>query len=199
MKFNLYLFTAFALCWSSTSANASCPKETAYPDVSFPELTIETTLGEVVIELDRGRAPLTANRFLHHVKSGVYDDNLVHRVVPDYVIQTGAFKADLSGTKGCGKLFNESGNGLTNDRGTLSMARYDEPHSASASFFINLKDNPNLDPSSKSWGYAVFGYVVSGMDVVDKMAQVQTEFNSQLNAKDVPVEAIKIISVRLNQ
>ena len=79
------------------------------------------------------------------------------------------------------------------------MARYDDPHSASTSFYINLKDNQNRDPNEKSWGYAVFGYVVSGMDVIDQMAQVKTEFNTQLEAKDVPVKPIEIISVRLNQ
>ncbi len=199
MKLNLTLIIALVLCGFTHKLQAACPTDEIYPDASFPELTIETTIGKVIIELDRGRAPLTVNHFLHHVKTGIYDDNLVHRVVPDYVIQTGAFKTDLSTTKGCGTLFNESGNGLTNDRGTLSMARYDDPHSAKASFFINLSDNENLDPNRKSWGYAVFGYVVSGMDVVDKIAQVKTGYDNQLNAKDVPTEPVTIISVRLNQ
>ena len=178
---------------------AACPTNELFPDTNYPELTIKTNLGEVVIELDRRRAPLTVNRFLHAVKNKVYDKNLVHRVMPDYVIQTGAFKTDYSAVDSCGNLINESGNGLSNDRGTLAMARYDDPHSASTSFYINLKDNQNLDPNKKSWGYAVFGYVVSGMDVIDQMAQVKTAFNLQLEAKDVPVKPIEIISVRLNQ
>ncbi|MGJ8662773.1 MAG: peptidylprolyl isomerase [Marinicella sp.] len=197
--FFLSLFICLSVLVVSQKAGASCPVDTVYPEASYPELTIQTNLGEVVIELDRGRAPLTVNRFLHHVKTKTYDNNMVHRVVPDYVIQTGAFKTDLTEVTGCGTLFNESGNGLTNDRGTLSMARYDAPHSASTSFFINLKDNPNLNPNSKTWGYTVFGYVVSGMDIVDKMAQVKTEFNLQLNTKDVPAEPINITHVRLNQ
>ncbi len=179
--------------------SAACPTEQAYPDATFPELTVVTDMGEVVIELDRRRAPLTVNHFLHLVKDQAFDDNLIHRVVADYVIQTGAFKADYSAVKSCGQLFNESGNGLTNDRGTLAMARFDDPHSAETSFYINLKDNSNLNPNKKTWGYTVFGYVVSGMELVDQMAQVQTEFNSELEAKDVPVKPIKILSVRLNQ
>lgn len=201
MKISLLLSLVFtAGLWViPQNVTAACPTDNAYPNASYPELTIQTNLGEVVVELDRGRAPLTVNRFLQHVKSKTYDDNLVHRVVPDYVIQTGAFKTNYSEVKGCGDLFNESGNGLTNDRGTLAMARYEAPHTASTSFFINIKDNANLNPNSKSWGYTVFGYVVSGMDVVDKIAQSKTEFNLKLNTKDVPVEPIKIISVRLNQ
>ncbi len=179
--------------------SAACPTEQAYPDATYPELTVVTDLGEVVIELDRSRAPLSVNHFLHLVKEEAFDNNLVHRVVADYVLQTGAFKTDLSTVKSCGKLFNESGNGLSNDRGTLAMARYDDPHSAETSFFINLKDNSNLNPNKKTWGYTVFGYVVSGMELVDQMAQVKTEFNAELGAKDVPVKPIKILSVRLNQ
>ncbi len=178
---------------------AACPAEEIYPDAHYPELTIETNLGEIVVELDRGRAPLTVNRFLHYVKNKAYDDNLVHRVMADYVVQTGAFKSDFSAVKSCGQLFNESGNGLNNDRGTLAMARYDDPHSAGSSFYINLKDNENLNPNKKSWGYTVFGYVISGMEVVDLMAQGKTGYNAQLEASDVPEKTITIKHVRLNQ
>lgn len=197
MNFNL--IAVLILTSLPLALSAACPTDDAFPDAFFPELTLETNLGDVVIELDRRRAPLTVNRFLHAVKNKAYDNNLIHRVVPDYVIQTGAFKMDYAAVDSCGHLFNESGNGLSNQRGTLAMARYDDPHSASSSFYINLKDNPNLDPNQKSWGYAVFGYVVSGMDVVDQIAQVKTEFNTQLEAKDVPIQPLQIISVRLNQ
>lgn len=197
MNFNL--IAVLILTSLPLALSAACSTDDAFPDAFFPELTLETNLGDVVIELDRRRAPLTVNRFLHAVKNKAYDNNLIHRVVPDYVIQTGAFKMDYAAVDSCGHLFNESGNGLSNQRGTLAMARYDDPHSASSSFYINLKDNPNLDPNQKSWGYAVFGYVVSGMDVVDQIAQVKTEFNTQLEAKDVPIQPLQIISVRLNQ
>ncbi len=197
MKFNLIFILSFS--GFAAQLSAACPTEPAYPDVMYPELTLHTNLGEVVIELDRRRAPLTVNHFLHLVTQQAYDDNIVHRVVADYVVQTGAFKSDLSPVTSCGKLFNESGNGLSNDRGTLAMARYEDPHSAESSFYINLKDNHNLDPNKKSWGYTVFGYVVSGMEVIDQMGQSTTTFSPQLEAKDVPLKPIQIISVRLNQ
>lgn len=198
MKFFFKVWWSAGLTLCTWQVLAACASEPPYPDTSYPELTISTSLGDVLIELDRQRAPLTVNQFLHHVQAGRYDDNLVHRVVKDYVVQTGAFKSDLSAVEGCGLLFNESGNGLPNDRGTLAMARYDDPHSANSSFFINLKDNPNLNPNRKNWGYTVFGYVVSGMEVVEQMAQQPTAFNADLDAQDVPVNPIKIISVRLN-
>ncbi len=197
MKFNL-IFGFWGICFSS-SLSAACPTDKVYPEADYPELTINTSMGEVVIELDRNRAPLTVNHFLHQVKNNTYDNNLVHRVVADYVIQTGAFKTNLSAVSSCGKLFNESGNGLSNDRGTVAMARYNEPHSATTSYYINIKDNDNLNPNSKSWGYTVFGYVVSGMDVIDKIAQTKTGYHAELDAKDVPIEPIKVINVRLNQ
>jgi peptidyl-prolyl cis-trans isomerase A (cyclophilin A) len=195
MKF--ILSTLLCLFWQFSLA--ACPDDQVYPDSMFPELTIETSKGNVVVELDRNRAPITVNHFLRLVKDKAFDDNLFHRVVTDYVIQSGAFKTDLSDVKSCGTIYNESGNGLSNDRGTIAMARYDDPHSASSSFYINVKDNHNLNPNKKSWGYTVFGYVVSGMDVVDQISSVKTGFHQELDAQDVPVEPIKIISVRLNQ
>ena len=194
MKFIL----ATLICLIVESGFAACPDEILYPDASFPELTIKTNQGEVVIELDRNRAPLTVNHFLWHVKNHSYDNNLIHRVVADYVIQSGAFKADLSEVNSCGMVFNESGNGLSNERGTIAMARYDDPHSAGSSFYINLADNTNLDPNQKSWGYTVFGIVISGMDVLDQIAQSKTGYNQQLAAADVPIDSITIISVSLN-
>ena len=193
------LIITVILCLTSHLGVAACSKETPFPDLIYPELTIETNMGKVVIELDRNKAPITVNHFLKHVKRKAYDNNSVHRVVANYVVQTGAFKTDHSAVKSCGEIFNESGNGLSNNRGTIAMARYDDPHSASSSFYINIADNNNLNPNKKSWGYTVFGYVVSGMDVVDKIAQIKTGYNQTLDAQDVPIESIEIISVRLNQ
>ena len=183
----------------SQLSHADCPADSVFPETTFPELTIKTTVGDIVIELDRNRSPLTVNHFLYHVKNKAYDDNLVHRVVNDYVVQTGAFKTNLATIEACGTLFNEAGNGLANKRGTIAMARHNAPHSAKTSYYINLKDNNNLDPNSKSWGYAVFGYVVEGMDIVDKIGLSKTGYHADLDAKDVPLETIKIISVRVNQ
>jgi Peptidyl-prolyl cis-trans isomerase (rotamase) - cyclophilin family len=179
------------------TVTADCPTDKAYPNNMFPELSIETDLGPITVELDRLKAPLTVNHILHLVKNKRYDNTLIHRVVPGFVIQSGAFNADLTEIKTCGAVINESGNGLKNTRGSLSMARYNDPHTASSSFFINLGDNDNLDPSADGWGYAVFGYVTAGMDVVDKIAAVNTEYNSGLNAKDVPVKTLKINSIKV--
>ncbi len=176
---------------------AACPTDKAYPNNMFPELLVETNLGTLSVELDRLKAPLTVNHILHLVKNKRYDNSLIHRVVPGFVIQSGAFDTNLAEIKTCGTVVNESGNGLKNTRGSLSMARYNDPHSASASFFINLADNDNLDPGKAGWGYAVFGYVTEGMDVVDKIAGVKTHYDSTLDAKDVPVEPLKIISIRV--
>lgn len=176
---------------------ANCPTEKAYPNNMFPELVIETDLGAITVELDRLKAPLTVNHILHLVKNKRYNNSLIHRAVPGFVIQSGAFKADLSELESCGTVVNESGNGLKNTRGSLSMARYNDPHSAAASFFINLGNNDNLDPSSDGWGYAVFGFVTDGMDVVDNIAAVKTHYNNQLDAKDVPIEPLHIISIKV--
>jgi len=181
----------------STLSHAACPEVKAYPNNMFPELVIETTVGTITVELDRLKAPLTVNHLLHLVKGKRYDNTLVHRVVPGFVIQAGAFNSGLDEVKACGTVINESGNGLKNTRGSLSMARYNDPHSASSSFFINLANNDNLDPSSDGWGYAVFGYVTSGMDVVDKIAAVKTHYDNTLDSKDVPVESLKIISIQV--
>lgn len=181
----------------SSLTQAACPDDKAYPNNMFPELVFETTMGTITVELDRLKAPMTTNHILHLVKNKTYDDTLIHRIVPGFVIQAGAFAADLSEVEACDTVINESGNGLKNSRGSLSMARYNDPHSATASFFINLGDNDNLNPSSDSWGYAVFGYVTAGMDVVDKMAAVKTQYSNELDANDVPVETIKILSAQV--
>ncbi|KAA3638545.1 MAG: peptidyl-prolyl cis-trans isomerase [Proteobacteria bacterium] len=183
----------------STLLQAACPEDKAYPNNMFPELDIETSLGSLTVELDRLKAPLTVNHLLHLIKNKRYDNTLIHRVVPGFVIQAGAFTSDLDEVKTCGTVVNESGNGLKNTRGSLSMARYNDPHSAASSFFINLGENNNLDPSADGWGYAVFGYITAGMDVVDKIAAVQTHYNEQLDAKDVPVKNLKIISIQVKQ
>jgi len=168
-----------------------------HPDNLFPEVVITTTLGDITVELDRRRAPLTVNAFLHYIDSKSYDNSLIHRVVADYVVQGGAFSSDLKSITSCGKLFNESGNGLSNRQNTIAMARHNEAHSAETSFYFNLKDNTNLDPNEKSWGYTVFGYVIDGQDVLQKINQVKTGTHAELNAKDVPIEPVLIQSVVL--
>lgn len=185
------------LAWFSP-AKSACSSETVYPDLMFPEVVFETSLGKIVVELDRQRAPLTVNRFLYHMKNKLFDDNLVHRIVADYVVQSGAFKTDLSEVKACGKLINESGNGLSNNKYTIAMARHRPPHSAGGSYYFNLNNNDKLNPSDKGWGYAVFGQVTEGQAILDAMNNKETVFYQPIDAANYPKQKIIIKSVRLN-
>ena len=166
-----------------------------YPDKTFPEVLIKTSMGDIVVELDRNRAPITVNNFLQYVKSGAYKKTIFHRVEKGFVIQGGGYDEKYNDVVECDKIYNESGNGLRNTKGTIAMARFDDPHSATTQFFINLKDSPSLDPNPKNWGYAVFGEVVEGMDVVEKIGNVRVGFSSGLNAENVPNEPVTIHDV----
>jgi len=158
---------------------------------SFARVAIETTEGTIIIGLDGRRAPITVKNFLALIKSGYYNDTVFHRVIPDFMIQGGGYNRDLESHEPEGTIVNESGNGLTNLRGTVVMARLHEPHSAMAQFFINVVDNRSLDPKADRWGYAVFGYVLEGMDVVDKISNVRSAPGGQFRA-DVPVVPVII-------
>lgn len=154
-----------------------------------PRIRFETTAGVFVAELDAARAPLTAENFLRYVRDGFYDGLVVHRVVPGFVVQGGGFDAAYAPRTARGPIANESGNGLSNRRGTLGMARGDSPHSATSQFYVNLADNVGLDPLPSRWGYAVFGRVVEGMDVIDGIAHVATGAVGPLPA-DAPLRPI---------
>lgn len=158
---------------------------------AHPHIQFETTEGKIVLELDGQRAPVTTGNFLKLVDSGYFDGTVFHRVIPDFMIQGGAYTPDLKSRESGDTVFNESGNGLTNMRGTIAMARTSDPHSAQSQFFINVKDNRSLNPQKDRWGYAVFGYVIEGMDVVDTIADVRTGPGGQF-PKDVPVVPIII-------
>ena len=169
-------------------------------DKDHREVKIETNYGNMVVQLDGVRAPLSVKDFLAYVGEHYYDGSSFYRVVPGFVIQGGDFTSDLKYHQPAHPpIPNESGNGLSNLRGSIAMARDNDPHSATATFYINLVDNRKLDPRPDRWGYAVFGQVVQGMDVVDKIATVPTgkvlvgtdTFN------DVPTQPVKIISVTL--
>jgi len=157
-------------------------------------VAIETTEGTIVIELDGRRAPVTVKNFLELVDSGYYEGLIFHRVIPDFMIQAGAFNRDLDKKEPDTTIFNESGNGLSNLSGTIAMARLQGPHTAMAQFFINVADNRSLDPKPERWGYAVFGYVVDGMDVVVKISKVRAGPAGRFSS-DVPVVPIIIKKV----
>jgi peptidyl-prolyl cis-trans isomerase B (cyclophilin B) len=158
-----------------------------------PRVVLETSKGKIVIALDAGKAPLTVENFRGYVESGFYEGTIFHRVIDGFMIQGGGFTADMNQKATRETIQNEADNGLKNTRGTVAMARRPDPHSATAQFFINTVDNAFLDHKSKSsqgWGYAVFGEVVEGMDVVDAIAKVKTGRQGAMG--DVPSEAVVI-------
>lgn len=162
-------------------------------------IILHTNLGDIHIELDTENAPISSSNFQEYVESGFYDGTIFHRVIKNFMIQGGGFEAGMNQKATRDPIQNEADNGLSNLRGTLAMARTMEPHSATAQFFINVEDNTFLDHSSKSpegWGYAVFGKVVEGMDVVDKIKEVNTTLKS--GHQDVPADDVIIESAELN-
>ena len=163
-----------------------------------PTLELQTSMGNIVVELDAQKAPKSAANFLQYAKDGFYNGTIFHRVIPGFMVQGGGFEATMSQKKGRAPIENEAKNGLKNQRGTLAMARTMDPHSATAQFFINHRDNQPLDyPSRDGWGYAVFGKVISGMDVVDKIADVPTGnagMHSDVPRTPVVIQNVKIIS-----
>ena len=160
-------------------------------------ITMETNFGTITIELDADKAPLTVANFKKYVADDFYNNTIFHRVIPNFMIQGGGFNPGMTQKQTLDPVENEADNGLANDRGTIAMARTNDPHSATAQFFINLKDNAFLNHSGKNpqgWGYCVFGKVTEGMDVVDKIAAVPTG-NSAGHA-DVPVNDVVISKVQ---
>jgi peptidyl-prolyl cis-trans isomerase A (cyclophilin A) len=153
----------------------------------LPRVKLETSLGIIVVEVDTVRAPLTAENFLRYVRDGAYDGTVFHRVIANFVIQGGGYDERLAERPARAPIPNESGNGLSNRRGTLGLAREDSPHSGTSQFYINLVDTPALDPLPSRWGYAVFGRVIEGMEVVDKIGYLRTEAVANFGG-DVPVE-----------
>ena len=163
-------------------------------------ITLHTTHGDIVLELDFAKAPKSSANFLQYCKEGHYNGTIFHRVIPNFMIQGGGFAADMSQKKTRAPIQNEADNGLSNALGTVAMARTNEPHSASSQFFINVTDNKFLNHSGKNaqgWGYAVFGKVTGGMDVVNKIKGVRT--TSKGGHQDVPVEDVVINTVSVDE
>ena len=163
-----------------------------------PKVEMETSKGKFVIELFPEKAPDTVKNFLNYVDAKFYDGTIFHRVIPKFMIQGGGFTADMKRKPAGAPIKNEADNGLKNDRGTIAMARTGDPHSATAQFFINSINNDFLNHKGKSpqgWGYAVFGKVIAGMDVVDTISAVKTVTRGRF--RDVPAETIEIRSVRV--
>tara|TARA_Y100001934_G_scaffold186738_1_gene220355 strand:+ start:75 stop:575 length:501 start_codon:yes stop_codon:yes gene_type:complete len=157
----------------------------------------ETNYGSFTVELDFANAPISSKNFQNYADSGFYDGTIFHRVINDFMIQGGGFEPGLTQKSTKESIKNEANNGLSNELGTLAMARTADPHSASSQFFINVSDNfflDHKDTSSQGWGYAVFGKVVEGMDTINKIKECKT--GSQLGHQDVPEEDVLISSVK---
>lgn len=192
----LYLF-ATVLIFAAPASRAATPEcfpEPVIPDNLFPTVRLETSLGDIVVELNRMRAPVTANNFLRYVLAGKYDDTIFHRVMPGFVVQGGGYTENLEERELFAPIINESGNGLKNMPMTIAMARFDDPHSATNQFYFNLAANTSLDPNARSWGYAVFGQVISGQEVIEAIAAVETGYSENLDAPDVPLVPIRLLS-----
>lgn len=175
------------------------PLPRAAAEEATTQVRVTTNMGDFVIEVRNDRAPLTAANFLRYVREGFYSNTLFHRVIANFVIQGGGYDATTLALKPTHEsIFNESGNGLQNKRGAVGLARADPPHSGNAQFFVDLVDNPDLDPVPTRWGYTVFGRVVQGMDVIDRIGETATGARGPWKAdsplKSVIIEKTEIIS-----
>jgi len=188
-KLNRLIFCvalSIALLLSTASAN---------PD--HPRVAIETRHGKIVLELNKSKAPISVENFLRYVNEGFYDNTIFHRVISNFMVQGGGFTKNLQKKDVHDAIKNEADNGLKNEQGSIAMARTSAPHSATAQFFINVVDNDFLNhsaPTSQGWGYAVFGKVVEGMDVVDKIRNESTGAQGPFRS-DVPKEAVVMETV----
>jgi len=185
MRKLLLTFTSLLLLISSVSAA---------DDITKKRVKLETSEGDITLELDLTRAPVTVLNFLKYVRSGHYDGTIFHRVMKDFMIQGGGFTPEFERKEPDATIKNEATNGLKNVRGTIAMARTNNPHSASTQFFINVVDNSFLDHTSKTprgWGYTVFGHVIKGMNVIDKIRKIRTGPSGPFPS-DVPVKTVLI-------
>jgi len=192
----LIFYSSFAAADTTTKPTNS---EETNKEVETTMVTLNTNLGKIELELDAEKAPKTVENFLNYAKEGFYNGTIFHRVIPDFMVQGGGFEPGLQQKPTKGSVVNEANNGLENVVGSIAMARTNDPHSATAQFFINVKDNDFLNFSSETpsgWGYAVFGKVTNGMDVITKMTDAETG-NSGMH-QNVPVEDIIIESVTID-
>ena len=201
-KFSTSFFIAtFLILVSSCAENNNVAEVEQQKEKVMTKVIIKTSLGDINLELNNEKAPITVENFISIAESGYYEGTIFHRVINGFMIQGGGLTADMSNkSSGTSPIQNEANNGLSNDRGTIAMARTMDPHSATSQFFINHKDNGFLNhtgETSQGWGYAVFGVVTDGMDVVDQIAEVAT--GSSGAYQDVPQEVITIESVVISE
>lgn len=184
---------AFSVAAASPAGASSVNSQQGNSMNSSPRVNLQTNLGDVVIELNAEKAPKTVENFLTYVREGFYDGTIFHRIINNFMVQGGGFDAAMKQKQTHAPIENEANNGLKNDRYTLAMARTADPHSATAQFFVNVADNDFLNftsPTPNGWGYAVFGKVVEGTEVIDKMKAVKT--GNRGFHQDVPVDNVVI-------
>ena len=195
-KIQLLSVLLCGLVFSSFMNASSQSKENAMTSV-----TINTTIGAIHLELDQDKAPITVANFVSLANAGYYEGTIFHRIIPGFMVQGGGLTEDMQNkASGTDPIQNEANNGLGNDRGTVAMARTSEPHSATGQFFVNHKDNDFLNHTAETaqgWGYAVFGKVTDGMDVVDKLAESPTGMVG--GYQDAPLEPVTIESVTVSE
>lgn len=187
---------ALPLAAQTTTQPLPQPGSFIQKDNLFPRVKLETSAGNIIIELDRSKAAITVNNFLNYVDKKRYDKTVFHRLEPEFVLQGGGYDKDYDPIRTFDTIVNESGNGSKNRLYTVAMARQLDPHSASSQFFINLNDNPSLDPG-KNWGYAVFGNVVEGFEVLEKIKTLETGVNEKLGWDNVPKKPLMLYRVIL--
>lgn len=166
------------------------------PDNLFPKVVFVTSLGDITVELDRMKAAITVNNFLSYVADKRYEDTIFHRLEHDFVLQGGGYTTKMESVDEFPAIINESGNGIKNDQYTISMARKHTPHSATSQFFFNLADNDSLNPG-RNWGYTVFGNIVSGEDVLEKLEGIETDISPELGWPSFPTKKIVLIKVQI--
>ncbi|GLX79606.1 peptidyl-prolyl cis-trans isomerase [Thalassotalea insulae] len=188
-----FISVLLSLC---LTMSALAENTTIDPDNLYPQVKLETSMGVIIVELDKVKAPLTVDNFLTYVVNGEYNNTIFHRIIQNFIVQGGGYDADFTMKKVNEDIVNESGNGLKNEFGTIAMAKERHPHSANRQFFFNVNDNSNLDPG-RNWGYAVFGSVIEGEEVLEAMAKVKTDYSDVMGWEDVPLEPVLLVKATL--
>lgn len=194
----MYKKLILCLCIVTASAAAVVKKDGSQlqPNNYYPRVKLQTSMGDIVVELDRSKAPLASNNFLRYVNQRSYEDTIFHRVIADFVVQGGGYNVEFEQLSSYPPVYNESGNGMKNEKYSIAMARESDPHSATRQFYFNMNDNESLDPGRK-WGYTVFGSVVEGYEVLDAISQVETDVDPTWGWPDVPKKPVMLLKASL--
>lgn len=196
MKIIQTILVCLFLMTSAASAAPAPRGEYVQPDNLYPKVKFITNMGELIVELDRAKAPITVNNFLSYVVAERYNNTQFHRLEPQFVLQGGGYTTEMESVTEYPPIVNESGNGLKNEQYSISMARQYTPHSGTSQFFFNLGDNKSLDPG-RNWGYAVFGYVTSGEEIFEKIETITTGTSPELGWPSFPDKQIIILKIEV--